>query len=397
MIFMGVIVTAKKHSNVFYIYEKIGEQAGFKPVEKATACKNNHRLDLFKYNGNVYEGRSGCKFITADELYNLDFKLKSMGGVERFYEKVADVMKTTGESPRYTRPDEKKKDIFPPDPAKENIVFAQDSYGKKHYFFRFNYEGYELFTLKSQDEYFRQVYVQCEGYMLGIDQHHRLEEIKKWLDGLENGVKGEVEKRFNESMADPRKWADHGFANILGRADEATAHNAPIREAREREYEQQNAEREAKRIAEKEAEKKEYEQAIRTAENKILNRQTVLNTDLPDGKSLIMQLFREHEISIPLKTQGWIIKSLADIHYSENHDEWSYNYFTKSKNSTVFFDYLPLLISAVQTKQQFEEMNACPLDGDIENDCADCAYSGDYHYQDGDCVERDGDDEDMEI
>ena len=27
-----------------------------------------------------------------------------------------------------------------------------------------------------------------------------------------------------------------------------------------------------------------------------------------NGKSLIMQLFREHEIPVPLKTQGWIIK-----------------------------------------------------------------------------------------
>lgn len=29
----------------------------------------------------------------------------------------------------------------------------------------------------------------------------------------------------------------------------------------------------------------------------------------------------------------------------------------------------------------------CPHGGDIENDCADCAYS-DYHYVDGECVER---------
>lgn len=33
----------------------------------------------------------------------------------------------------------------------------------------------------------------------------------------------------------------------------------------------------------------------------------------------------------------------------------------------------------------------CPLGGDIENDCADCAYAGDYHYdyEKRDCVLRD--------
>ena len=30
----------------------------------------------------------------------------------------------------------------------------------------------------------------------------------------------------------------------------------------------------------------------------------------------------------------------------------------------------------------------CPLGGDITDDCADCAYSCDYHYVNGECVRR---------
>lgn len=30
----------------------------------------------------------------------------------------------------------------------------------------------------------------------------------------------------------------------------------------------------------------------------------------------------------------------------------------------------------------------CPLGGDEANDCADCAYSCDYHFVDGECVRR---------
>lgn len=35
-----------------------------------------------------------------------------------------------------------------------------------------------------------------------------------------------------------------------------------------------------------------------------------------------------------------------------------------------------------------EWVDECPLGGDITDDCADCPYAGDYHYQDGECVRR---------
>lgn len=39
---------------------------------------------------------------------------------------------------------------------------------------------------------------------------------------------------------------------------------------------------------------------------------------------------------------------------------------------------------AVETESHFN----CPLGGDETNDCADCAYSGDYHFVNGECVLR---------
>jgi len=363
-----VIVTTKKHSNVYYIYK----EGGFEPVEKATVCKNNHGLDLFRYRGNVYEGRSGARFITEAELFNLDFKMKSIGGVEVFNKRIEEVIEKSGESPRYTRPDERKKDIFPPYPAKENIVLAKGGDGKKHYYFRFhNEDGVELFTLKNEKEFFHSVFVQCDGHMIAIGSQGNLESIKKRVAEFENGIKGEVERVFNESMENPQKWADLFFAEILGRVDEAKAHNAPIREAREQENGRRDAEREAKRIAEEQAENEKYERAIKTAEHKLLNRQEVINDDVLGDKSLIMQLFREHEIAVPLKTQGWIISSLLSVFYKADREDWSYRY--DGNPSTVFWDYFDRLLAAVQTKQQFEEMNqnggdAPEFDSNIENE-----------------------------
>ena len=62
-----------------------------------------------------------------------------------------------------------------------------------------------------------------------------------------------------------------------------------------------------------------------------------------NGKALIMQLFREHEIPVPLKTQGWIINALHSIRYSPESGQWDYRYVKSS------------LSAAIQTKQQFEE------------------------------------------
>lgn len=38
--------------------------------------------------------------------------------------------------------------------------------------------------------------------------------------------------------------------------------------------------------------------------------------------------------------------------------------------------------------EAYEENDECPLGGDITNDCADCAYSCDYHYENGECIRR---------
>ena len=36
----------------------------------------------------------------------------------------------------------------------------------------------------------------------------------------------------------------------------------------------------------------------------------------------------------------------------------------------------------------FETDDECPEGGDIENDCADCVYSAEYHFVDGECKKR---------
>lgn len=342
---------SEKHSAVCYIFR----EGAFSPVREAKPFQNDFGLDLFRYKGAVYEGRTGLRLCPLQEAEYLDLFIKSHGGIEKVQQVIDSSLERTGLSPRYSRPDEKKKDIFPPKEKDENRVFAKDLMGNKHYYYRFYHEnGIELYTMEKKREFFQTVYVPCGSFMVGIDQRHRLEKILKWLPTLEHGIRGEIERVFNESMSDPKRWADLGFANLLGRYDEAKAHNAPILEERRQRDEQQEAEREAERRQQEQEHQARYDTAIREAEKDILAGKEVVNREV-NGKALIMQLFREHEIPVPLKTQGWIINALHSIRYSPESGQWDYRYYKKSRDSTKMLELLPKLSAAIQTKQQFEE------------------------------------------
>lgn len=165
-------------------------------------------------------------------------------------------------------------------------------------------------------------------------------------------------------MEAPDRWADLGFANLLGRYEEAKAHNAPIAAERQRQADERRAQQDAREQQLAQERQARYDSAIREAEGNIMAGKEVINREI-NGKSLIMQLFREHEIPVPLKTQGWIINSLHSIRYDPQIGEWNYRYFKGSRNSTKMFDLLSKLSAAIQTRQQFEEHGMSPPDSPV--------------------------------
>lgn len=104
------------------------------------------------------------------DLSALKERIEKIGGMERLQKIIDKNIQKNGLSPRYTRPDETRQDIFPSQ-KDENLVFATEANGEKHHYFRFyNENGIELFTRNNDKEFFATVYVKCNGYMLGIDQ-----------------------------------------------------------------------------------------------------------------------------------------------------------------------------------------------------------------------------------
>lgn len=171
----------EKHSAVGYLFR----EGAFLPAQETKPVRNEFGLDLFQHRGSVYEGKTGLQFCSLKQAEDLAGFVEKHGGIEKVQKLIADSLERTGLSPRYTRPDEKKKDIFPPKEKDENRVFAKDLMGNKHYYYRFyNENGIELYTMEKKREFFQTVYIPCDGFMVGIDQRHRLEEVLKWLPTL---------------------------------------------------------------------------------------------------------------------------------------------------------------------------------------------------------------------
>ena len=337
------------HSAVCYIFR----EGAFSPVREAKSFQNEVGLDLFQYKGAIYEGRTGLCLCNMQQVKDLSAFMERHGGLEAVEKRIASSLGRTGLSPRYTRPNEKKKDIFPPKVRDENRVFSKDLMGKRHYYYRFyNENGIELYTLENKRDSWQTIFIPCDGFMVGIDQRSRLAEVLKWLSTLEHGIRAEIERVFNQSMAAPDRWADLGFANLLGRREEAEAHNAPIWAERQQQAKLREAELEAQARQREQELQDRYTSAIREAEQNILAGKEVVNQDI-NGKSLIMQLFREHGISVPLKTQGWIINTLHSIRYSPQSGQWSYRYHKGSRNSTKLPELLSKLLAAIQSKPPY--------------------------------------------
>lgn len=127
----------EKHSAVGYLFR----EGAFLPAQETKPVRNEFGLDLFQHRGSVYEGKTGLQFCSLQQAEDLAGFVEKHGGIEKVQKLIADSLERTGLSPRYTRPDEKKKDIFPPKEKDENRVFAKDLMGNKHYYYRFYNEN----------------------------------------------------------------------------------------------------------------------------------------------------------------------------------------------------------------------------------------------------------------
>lgn len=345
-----------KHSNVFYKRNKDGE---YEALKDAKAVRNKAGFDLYRIDFLVCEGKTG---LIVSYCYNMDqiqafvSKLETDAAErERFERAINDSVEKKGLSPRYTSPDERYDELFPKPDKKEVLAPALD--GKKHFYSEvYNQDGIALYIQKTQKaEPWAYLYLLYDGWMIDVGNLSQKDiRIEEYKDGIPN-YRQIMTDRLEEALAIPDKWANMYFADFLGRSEEAQAHNQPIHEAREAERQAEREERDRCEEEKRLDEQREYEATIFDAEQSILHKREVLNGDVR-STSLILQLFRENGVELPLKTQGWVKSSLYSIYFHADQ-EWSYRY--SGRPSTVIHGYLDKLAEAVEKKyQQMPEPDA---------------------------------------
>lgn len=357
-----------KHSNVFY---KINREKQFEPVKDARVIRNKAGLDLFRVGFNLYEGSTGLlakAHGNIEELKSTIAKLESDADLRDRYKKaITENLEKYGLSPRYTRPDEKYADFFPPPPPVNKSILAPTLDGQKHYFVEDSFiNNVPIYALKNiRNDPLRALYIRYEGWMLQVGNVYDLQSVTRLLLNGVPDFRQIMTESLDAALALPDKWANPGFANFLGRLEETNIHNQPIREARRAERQHEQEER-ARREEEKSLqEQREYEATVFDAEQSILNKRELRDADVR-GASLFLHLFRQNGIDLPLKTQGWVNSSLVRLFYNESDNFWSYSY--RGRDSTVFYSYLERLAEVIEKKyeQQPETDNVLEPNDDLE-------------------------------
>jgi hypothetical protein len=189
--------------------------------------------------------------------------------------------------------------------------------------------------------------------------------IKRETENL-IGLTFEVYKNYITKCLNNNQFINVAEIKLMELAGEPTEYIQTLTEHRQNYLNrktQENKEREEKRQQEEQdyigMKNAEADEQIKEAEQNIINRNGVKNKDITIYKesrynsntiSIMNYLMKKYDIKVPLKTQGWINNALAGIFYDDKLNQWIYNYYTSSANSTVFIGYLNELIQKVNEK-----------------------------------------------
>jgi hypothetical protein len=334
-------------------------------AQDAKIYKNTYGLDLFRIEKNISEGKSGFKICDIDKLDSI----VQQYGIDKINQIIQQHIDKYGLSPRYTRPDETKKEVFhiEEQSKQDKGIIAMDCYKNRHrYMSVYNENGIEFFVeQRNKDEFNATLFICVNGYMVGIEQKHRLEEAIKRMNEIneQGGIIQFITDKINQAFADPKRWVDEGMAIILDREEEAKEHNKTIRVIREQEREEEDQKRKAEHKAEVDAVSQKAKEQIKKAVNIIKNGGKLPNAEIKicygdtiyecNTYSIINHLATLYNVNIPIKVKGWINGSLTAVEI-ENGE--AVRYWRNGNPSTTFFQYMNDLIFAVQNKESIDSI-----------------------------------------
>jgi len=197
------------------------------------------------------------------------------------------------------------------------------------------------------------------------------EQSKEWMDihpteEQLDEVIIQIAQQFEQDMADPEKWVKYQHAALLDRIDECEAHNAPINELRKAKNKEWKDNAERKRQEDELKFQDKYNARIDEIAKAIETGETI-KVDHDEhkygGKNPVLDLFRLYDVSLPLKTQGWINARLSEI--SRNGIRY---YTTEGRGrSTTFSSYLQKLRDAIIKMPVEQKRQSGAVDAEVKN------------------------------
>lgn len=144
------------------------------------------------------------------------------------------------------------------------------------------------------------------------------------------------------------------LADIMGLADNGKPEEAKkyIKYHDGLKVEQEEKYRKEREEAEKRAQERErryqieIDAKIENAEGSIRGKKEFQN-EIIDGKSLVNRLMEKYDIKVPIRTKGWIDKSLAAVLWVDGELRYRYRKTRGTRGSQAVFQYLDMLEDAV--------------------------------------------------
>ena len=185
-----------------------------------------------------------------------------------------------------------------------------------------HYKGFDFYKLrKNADTDWTMIYFYHDGHFFPISNN--VDNIKNFLDNNSNfDMSAFIVSEFEESLKTGAN-VSMGYAQYLGREQEALE---AVRRFRERK-EQEKAEREAKKVEEERKRLQEKENAITAAEQDYKENKYI-NGDI------FLELCDKYNITIPIRTRGWIKENLTRIKYNSERSV-SYSHTGNPSKSIV--------------------------------------------------------------
>lgn len=166
------------------------------------------------------------------------------------------------------------------------------------------------------------VLAEVDNHLFHIGYFGQIEDVKEYNYNSEQIIK-QLTEQFNEGLAQ-HKRVSLGMAQYLKREDEYR------RNEEFRKQQEQNKKLERQRLEEekKQQEEQEYNEELDKAEIALLEGKAINNL-------LLLDLFDRHNITLPLRTRGWVLNKLISM---------SQTNYRSYGNSTKIFDYMEKLV-----------------------------------------------------